>query len=1163
MTDEANFLQDILKSRTTGTFVGRTEPLHQFEQNLSLPPKDPRRRFVVSLYGDAGVGKTSLVQRWVAAAEAKKYATAYVDEAYDVLSAIEELAAGLDRSGSPCRGFDSRLKQYRRQRRAVDSDPSAPSGISSLLTRAAVRIGLGAAGEVPVLGSVVGVIDKNEAAQQVDQVRAYLTGKFSKRDDRELLLSPVKILTEAFVADLQRIGKRRPIALFIDTFEQTGRFLNAWLLDLLAGKYGGLPMDIVVTLSGQHPLDPNQWVGFLNLRTDIELQVFTPDEARELLAEQGVVDPATVNVILRLSGCLPVLVALLAESTARGTTGRADPTETAVDRFLREETGKDRRDAIQAGAIPRRLDREILAVAAGTTVDLDSLRRLPFVSAHSDGYRYHDVVRTPMLRSLRRSDPGEWTSRHRALVDHYRHRLDQLGIPAGRRWRNGQWRELQLEATYHELCATGVAALPKALEGLIDSYGRTSDSAAKWARMIAQAGHDSDTDEVRSRGEQLSSLLAGEPSDELLLLEGLAADPSLDTFHRVSALAERSRLHERLKDYEGALHDLDRANALRPRTSWILSPRGSIHADLGHYDQAIADLDAAIELAPDYASPYQTRSRIHRRLNDYDAALRDIDRVLELSPGNAYYFTVRSSIHRDLRRYADAKADLDHALALAPSDTWVLLSRARLFQDQGRHHDALKELDRALEIDPEYAYALTDRADVLCQLRRYPEAFADLDRVLRAEPTYPWAYKLRARVYQESGNVARGVADFSEMIRADPDNLVLQTARADLHRRAGRYDEALRDLDHVLEVSPADLSALTGRARVYDELGKYRAAIADLDRALELDPASVSDLVMRARLESYLGRYDAAITDMDRALELRPDSPWVFRRRGSVHLDHGELELARTDLDRALEIDPGYAPALQARAQLHDLEGRHRQALEDLDGAIRNNPAGSNALRLRGTVKERLGDLAGARADHDRGVEVATAPGWPLIRRGEHFRRTGDYSAALHDFTRAIDLMPRTAACWTGRGETYQKMGNNPAALADFERAAELRRSDGWRMYRQALILMGSGEVEQARTLLSSAMATVDKEAALRHPDPRRLVHGAAFVAALGDQDKAIDWLKSFLAGNPPVRLRQQIGEELTELGEHIGAEKVAEVLAVVRSGEFDADVGGLGVEGE
>ncbi|HSM84233.1 MAG TPA: hypothetical protein VLS96_21255 [Nodosilinea sp.] len=49
------------------------------------------------------------------------------------------------------------------------------------------------------------------------------------------------------------------MALFFDTYEQTDEFLDPWLWDVLEGKPGDVPPNIVITIAGRHSLADHHW----------------------------------------------------------------------------------------------------------------------------------------------------------------------------------------------------------------------------------------------------------------------------------------------------------------------------------------------------------------------------------------------------------------------------------------------------------------------------------------------------------------------------------------------------------------------------------------------------------------------------------------------------------------------------------------------------------------------------------------------------------------------------------------------------------------------------------------------------------------------------------------------------------------------------------------
>jgi len=171
-------------------------------------------------------------------------------------------------------------------------------GLRRSLTGTAVTIGLAAARDVPVAGSLLAPVDAAAAADQVNRAREYLARKFTDHSVMRLLISPAEELTPVFLTGLNRAAADRVIALFFDTYERTGLILDHWLHDLYAGRYGNLPETLVTTISGQKPLNPNRWGEYLPVIADIPLEPFSEAEARQFLASRHIADETTIQVIL-------------------------------------------------------------------------------------------------------------------------------------------------------------------------------------------------------------------------------------------------------------------------------------------------------------------------------------------------------------------------------------------------------------------------------------------------------------------------------------------------------------------------------------------------------------------------------------------------------------------------------------------------------------------------------------------------------------------------------------------------------------------------------------------------------------------------------------------------------------------------------------------------
>jgi Flp pilus assembly protein TadD len=722
-------MQDVIRRRQSDSFVGRDAPLAMFRDNLTMPSDDPRKKFLFNIHGDAGVGKTFLMKRLEQIATQQDAAHAYVDEhVYDVLEAMLRWAAQL---GGSSRRFVEGYETYLKFREQIDRDPQAPGEAWSRFTQTAVKVGLHASRAVPGVAPIIDLIDGDAAGHTADQMRRFLARKFTSREIR-LLLSPVSELTPLFITGLGVAAAKRPVTLFVDTYEQTGQFLDAWLLDLFTGVYGDLPDQLVVTIAGQRPLrSTGRWSELLSVVAPIPLSPFTEAEARQLLTAKGVTDERVIEIILGLSGRLPLLVATLAQAHPMDATLAGDPTGDAVERFLRWEHDTRRREAALACAMPRQINEDL--VAALTSADeaptlFAWLARQPFVTDQGGRFQYHAVVRDLMLRLLRGRSPEAWRQRHDLLAKRYADWRTTLGVVDS--WPDLGWLGLRAEEEYHRFCADPSGRGIETVTVAVRAASGGVACARRWAEAIRDAGRDCGILDMQQLGDQLLGRVPAGASDCIDYLTVLVNGGRLDVAGRAEALRERGRIHGYSGKFELAVADFTVAIELAPEDPVPYVWRGHALRELRRYEEAITDLDRAITLDPQSYWALSGRGETYRRTGRLHDALADMNRVMTFAPKHEWPLGDRAQTYAALGQTAEALADYDHALAIHPDTAWLLAERGALHHVLGNATRALLDLDRAVALERGNAEVLRARALVRSTLGDRDGALQDLTQAL-------------------------------------------------------------------------------------------------------------------------------------------------------------------------------------------------------------------------------------------------------------------------------------------------------------------------------------------------------------------------------------------------------------------------------------------------
>ena len=807
-------LQDILKQRQQAGFVGRSEQVSLFRENLTLPLEEDNRRFIFNICGQGGVGKSTILRQFRKIAEETEFICAFTDETQrGVPETMGRLAQQFEQQGYKLSQFSERYQVYCQKRQQLESDPEAPKGFSAFLAQTVAKTGVSITKNIVPGGKVVvDLIDEKAVTSQAGEWASFVAKKLTNKDDVRLIQEPVGILTPLFLKELGKIAANSGVALFFDTYERSEEFLDSWLREVLEGRYGEVPLNTIFTIAGRQELDKNHWANYEGLIVRLSLEPFTLEEAEQFLAHKGITNRKVIDVILSISGRLPLLIATLAAETPNDPSQVGNPSGTAVERFLKWVEDPKRRELALNAALARCLNRDIVGQLEPEADGLfDWLKTMPFVEEHSDGWAYHDIVKTQMLRHKRLTSPQNWSQIHGKLADYYDTRKDELQIEERKAWSDETWRSYKLNVLYHRLCQAPQRNLPMALNEFLAAFKNKCVFAQSWAQIILQAGNDLDNADVRHWGEQLvEGLKAYEEERYEIAVEIIAlllSDRSIQAKWRSVAFDWRGYIYYRVKEYSKSLDDLTEAINLVPDEVEYLTDRGKTYLWMKYYDKALEDFNRAIEIDSKAASTLANRGRTYYKLNRYDEALEDFNQAIEINP----------------------KYD------------WALTMRGRTYRSIKRYDDALRDFDQAIEINPKYELALISRGKTNLLMNNYTKSLADFNLVLELQPDNDWCLYLRGLNYKLLGQFNKAQTDFYNAIKVSKKS----------------HEKGSDDWHNTFNLALYSLAAgKTAQShKLYQYLANYassdiiKTAIRDLDDFLIIFPRHMQAIIMRQLLK--------------------------------------------------------------------------------------------------------------------------------------------------------------------------------------------------------------------------------------------------------------------------------------------------------------------------
>jgi len=154
-----------------------------------------------------------------------------------------------------------------------------------------------------------------------------------------------------------------------------------------------------------------------------------------------------------------------------------------------------------------------------------------------------------------------------------------------------------------------------------------------------------------------------------LLLPAVIEDRNVIDDEQLSAVQfkEKGDVKYKAEDYAGALKYYDKAVKTNndPKNNFYIF-RAIAKLSLKDFPGALKDLNNSIMVTPDFAPQYASRGSIKMVLNDFEGAIRDLDKSIEMGNSNATVFAIRGGVRFLHGEKNEGIQDCEKALGMDP-----------------------------------------------------------------------------------------------------------------------------------------------------------------------------------------------------------------------------------------------------------------------------------------------------------------------------------------------------------------------------------------------------------------------------------------------------------------------------------------------------------------
>jgi len=596
-----------------------------------------------------------------------------------------------------------------------------------------------------------------------------------------------------------------------------------------------------------------------------------------------------------------------------------------------------------------------------------------------------------------------------------------------------------------------------------------------------------------------------------------------------------------LKDFEGAIKELEEAAQLDPGAAGAYTSLGMIHLQQGSRPEAEAAFRHAVEIAPNNATAHLALAQYllgTGALKNAEAELLKAHEVDQKNPlairGLAAFYTATNrpadsekylkllvandtSVGRastlTLAEFYIASRRYDEAVALLKPlldrrETVIGAQTRIAFSEfaQGKKADAYRDIDSVLKRAPRNAMALVTKSRFLVSDKKLEEALNYAKRAEVAEPGSASPHYLAGSIHAALGHREEAIAAFNEVIRLNPRAAAAQTQLARLNLQKGDSDAAMDLAKSAVRNAPNSPEARLALIRTLLTKRDFAQADAMLKPVEKAFPNAVPVLVFRGTVDLFLNRLPSARAAYDRAATLDPSSAEVLRGQIALDLAMKKPDDARKRAEAWVEKNPTNANGLLALAQVYGAQNDGQKVEATLKRIIQQAPSELTAYAMLGRLYIAQSRLDDARRQFEDIVAKQPKAIGAATMVGMIYEMQGRKSEARRQYEKVVQLDSTAGVASNNLAWMYAEDGGNLDLALQLAQNAKSRMPNrpevndtlGWVYYKKDLATLAVPALREA----------VDKDP----QNPNYQYHLGLAYAKSGDRRKAKEALQRALA---------------------------------------------------